>query len=138
MCSRRLSLPVQERTMARIKIDEGELLMALDSGDGAEQWYLDRQTGELIFRSDDFYSLDDDLDDEDEEEEGWQRDEKVLRRAIDRDEEGRYLQVPSLGSHEGFRIMEDFAASLEHGRARGALFNALDRRRPFRSFKDAL
>jgi hypothetical protein len=34
--------------------------------------------------------------------------------------------------------MERFAASLEHGRARDALFDALDRRRPFRSFKDAL
>ena len=49
----------------------------------------------------------------------------------------RYLQIPSMSSNEGFRIMERFADAQE-GRVRKALFNALDRRRPFRSFKDAL
>jgi len=122
--------------MAKISIDEGELLEAFDGGDGMMQWYLDRQTGAVIGLGDDVLFD----DDEDEEEEGWEAEEKALRRAIHEDdgEDGRYLAVPSLGSHEGFRIMERFAASLEDGRARDALFDALDRRRPFRSFKDAL
>jgi hypothetical protein len=134
--------------MAKIRIDEGELLMAFDSGDGTDHWYLDRQTGEVIFLGDDFgFDLEDDEDeaedeedaeDEDDAEAGWEDEERALRRAISRDEEGRrYLPVPSLGSHEGFRIMERFAAS-QDGRVREALFDALDRRRPFRSFKDAL
>ena len=41
--------------MAKLRIEEGELLMAFESGDGMTQWYLDRQTGEVI-------SLNDDLD----------------------------------------------------------------------------
>jgi len=142
--------------MAKIRIDEGELLMALDSGDGTMQWYLDRQTGEVIGLDDAFDSwfddeeLDDDDEDEDEdgdkdadkveagEEAGWEDQERALRRKIHADvNDERYLQIPSLGSSDGFRIMERFAA-LQDGRVREALFDALDRRRPFRSFKDAL
>ncbi|MFL5384276.1 MAG: UPF0158 family protein [Longimicrobiaceae bacterium] len=128
--------------MAKIRIGEGELLMAFEGGDGTMQWYLDRQIGEVIGLGDDFgFDLDDDEDDagdEDDAEAGWEAEERALRRAINRDEEGRrYLPVPSLESHEGFRIMERFAAS-QDGRVRDALFDALDRRRPFRSFKDAL
>jgi hypothetical protein len=123
--------------MAKIQIDEGDLLMAFDSGDGMMEWFLDRETGAVIGLGDDVF-----LDDEDDEDdEDWEREEKALRRAIYEDaggEEGRrYLAIESLGSHEGFRIMEDFAAS-QDGRVRDALFRALDRHRPFRSFKDAL
>jgi len=105
-----------------IRIDLGELEMAFDSGDGMTRWYLDRETGDVIG-----------LAEWDEIEE-----EAEIRAAIDEDADDRYLAIPSLSSHEGFRIMEDFARSLDDDRARGALLDALDRRRPFRSFKDAL
>ena len=85
--------------MAKVRIDEGWLLMALDSGDGMESWYLDRQTGEVIRLSD--------FDELEEEEE--------IRESI-----------------------HDFAASQKDERVRGVLMDALDRRRPFRAFKDAL
>jgi len=123
--------------MAKIQIDEGDLLMAFESGDGMTEWFLDRETGAVIGLGDDVPF--DDEDDEDDQD--WEREAKALRRAIyeESDEgEGRYLAIESLSSHEGFRIMEDFAASQEDRRVREALFDALDRRRPFRSFKDAL
>jgi hypothetical protein len=125
--------------MAKISIDEGDLLMAFESGDGMMEWFLDRQTGVVIGLGDDVL-LDDDEDD-DEEGEDWEREEKALRRAIHENEGGedaRYLAIPSLASHEGFEIMDDFARSQDDRRVRGALLDALDRRRPFRSFKDAL
>jgi hypothetical protein len=115
--------------MAKIRIDWGELEMAMESGDGMMSWYLDRETGIVIGLYDD----DDDDDDDDDEEEL-----RELREAIDRDEDDRYLRIPSLPSHEGFRIMEDFASAQADPRVRGALLDALDRPRPFRSFKDAL
>jgi hypothetical protein len=122
--------------MAKISIDEGDLLMAFESGDGMTEWFLDRQTGVVIGLGDNVL-LD---DDEDDDEEGWEAEEKALRRAIYENdgEDERYLAIPSLPSHEGFRIMEDFARSQDDRRVRGALLAALDRRRPFRSFKDAL
>jgi hypothetical protein len=142
--------------MAKISIDEGDLLMAFESGDGMVQWYLDRQTGDVIGLDDDLvigddYEEDDDQGGEDEDggeggkdgdyeedPDDWQARERALRRRIHADLNGeRYLPVPSMSSNEGFRIMERFAASQE-GRVREALLDALDRRHPFRSFKDAL
>jgi hypothetical protein len=143
--------------MAKLRIDEGELLMAFESGDGMIRWFLDRQTGDVIGLDDDLW-IDDDDEEEEEEVDGeggdegeggkdgeddadpndWQARERALRRKIYGDVNGkRYLPIPSLSSNEGFRIMERFAASQE-GRVREALFDALDRRHPFRSFKDAL
>jgi Uncharacterised protein family (UPF0158) len=132
--------------MAKISINEGDLLMAFESGDGMMQWFLDRQTGEVIGLDEDLWlggedeDGDDDRDEEDDEddEDDWQAQERALRRKIYADVNNeRYLEIPSLSSNEGFRIMERFAASQE-GRVREALFDALDRRHPFRSFKDAL
>ena len=108
--------------MAKIQIDWPDLEMALDSGDGIMLWYLDRETGEVIGLSE--------WDEIEEEEE--------IRARIDADEDERYLRIPSLSSHDGFRIMEDFAAAQPDDRVRGELMDALDRHRPFRSFKDAL
>ena len=100
--------------------------MAFESGDGTMEWYLDRQTGEVIGLGDDIGFGED--EDEDDAEAGWQADARALRRAIYADEnDERYLEIPSLGSHESFRIMERFAAS-QDGRVREALLDALDRR----------
>lgn len=109
--------------MAKIRIDWGDLEMAFDSGDGTDNWYLDRQTGDVIWLSDDS---------------GIEELEEIRERIEADEEENRFIPIPSLSSHEGFRIMEDFAARQEDARVRDALFDALDRRRPFRSFKDAL
>jgi hypothetical protein len=127
--------------MAKLRIDEGFLLMAFDSGDGTEQWFLDRQSGEVIRLSDDLGFLDDDDEDDEGDDDlaDWEKEERALRRKIYADEnDEQYLQIPSLGSHEGYRIMEDFAVDQEDERVREKLFRALDGRRPFRSFKDAL
>jgi hypothetical protein len=110
--------------MAKIQIDEGWLLEAFQGGDGSTSWYLDRATGDVIM-------LMDDLEEEEEE----------IRAAIEEDDEeegGRFLCIPGRDSHDGFRLMERFVATVEDPRIRGALYDALERRRPFRSFKDAL
>ncbi|HEX6748101.1 MAG TPA: UPF0158 family protein [Longimicrobium sp.] len=122
--------------MTKIQIDEGELLMAMDSGDGTDLWYLDRRTGAVILTDED-YLLDDESD-EDEEEDELLDEDAAVRKMIDEDKEDRYLPIPSLSSDEGFRIMERFAGTVDDRRIREELFDALDRRRPFRSFKDAL
>ncbi|HEU4556194.1 MAG TPA: UPF0158 family protein [Longimicrobium sp.] len=107
--------------MAKIQIDQGLLEMAFDSGDGMMSFYLDRETGDVIPLGDDNVLAE----------------EEEVRQAIEEGDE-RYLPIPSRSSHEGFRVMEDFVYSLEPGPARTALADALNRHRPFRSFKDAL
>lgn len=131
--------------MAKIQIGQGELQMAISSGDGSMQWFLDRQTGDVIFVSDDemlnYGGFGDDENDEDDEddlaEDDLDEEATGISAMIERHPD-RFLSIPSMSSHEAFRIMERFTDSLDPGRARNALDEALRRRRPFRSFKDAL
>ncbi|MBV9108570.1 MAG: hypothetical protein JO306_04085 [Gemmatimonadetes bacterium] len=128
--------------MAKIQIDEGWLLQAFEGNDGTMSWYLDLETGDVNFRTDD-----DDFDDlndfDDEADEGGEigRDEEEdgdeTGSARDEGEE-RYIPIPWRDSRDGFRLMERFVGTVEEPRIRDALYEALERRRPFRSFKDAL
>jgi len=102
------------------KIDIQDIAMALDDHSGSE-WYLDRQTGECVYRP-----FDPGLDENDE-----------LEVALDADPE-RYVQIEPLSSRTGFQLMADFTASLAEGKARSDMERALNGRKPFRAFKDAL
>ncbi len=107
--------------MARIRIDAEELVMALDDHDVLATWHLDRESGELLRISDAL------LDDDDQE----------LGARIEA-EPARYLFIEPLPSAFGYRLMSDFTETVEESAARAALERALDGRRPFRAFKDAL
>jgi Uncharacterised protein family (UPF0158) len=127
-----------EAIMAKLRIDRGDLLLAMESHDSS--WYLDRQTGDVILRSDDF---DDELDLGDELDDDVEPDEYAdpgVAEALAAISAGspRYVAIDPVPSHRGFRIMEDFVATLPDGAVHRELSHALDRRRPFRSFKDAL
>ena len=112
--------------MPRIQIDADDLETAYEGGFDDMTWYLDRETGKLISWLDEWEDFEDDETAE-------------FAAALEQDEAGeRYLLVPARDSREGYRIMEDFAAGVEDGRVRQALFDALDRRRPFASFKEEL
>lgn len=64
-------------------------------------------------------------------------DYEELCEQIDAEPE-RYHQIEPLDSHESFRIMEDFAATLPESTIKHALCEALARNKPFRRFKDVL
>lgn len=103
----------------KLKVDFQELLVALEASDESEiEYYLDTETGEII-------PLDDDFEDE-------------KRERIEADFGERYLHIEPLDSHESFRIMEDFAASLPESPLRSCVFEALSRNKPFRRFKDVV
>jgi hypothetical protein len=107
--------------MARIRINADEMIMALDDHDDLVTWYLDRENGELLRVSEAL------LGDEDEE----------LSARIEAGPD-RYLYIEPLPSAFGYRLMEEFAGALDDPGVRAALERALDGRRPFRAFKDAL
>lgn len=116
------STAVPDAPLRKLKIDFEELLLALEGfgeplGEPIEN-YLDTETGEVI-------PLHDDFDDAAE-----------LRERIDADLGDRYRSIEPLESHESFRIMEDFAASLPESRLQPRLFDALSRNKPFRHFRD--
>ncbi len=63
--------------------------------------------------------------------------EEELRELIETEAE-RYIFIESIGSNESFRVMEQFVEQLPEEKARNDLFDALNRRKPFRQFKDTL
>ena len=56
----------------------------------------------------------------------------------DVENEDRYFPIEPITSHDGYDIMQDFAALEESDEIRGHLIDALERKKPFRNFKHAL
>lgn len=117
--------------MSRITVDLDQLAVALT--DNSSEWVLDRRTGDIVMAS---WIEDPDLR-EDLEASLAERG-APLDESIDPLDDDRFVAIQSLGSHEGFRWMEDFAESQAEARVREALLDALDGPKPFRRFKDAL
>ena len=107
--------------MADLRIDVGELMMALEDNSGMAECYLDRKTGEVLRVSDAL------LGEEDEE----------LSARIEADPE-RYVLIDPIPSSTGFETMADFVETVADAAARRALERALAGHKPFRAFKDAL
>jgi hypothetical protein len=124
--------------MPGLRIDIDDLAVAMSDHDS--EWVLDTQTGKVLLKE-------------------WLRDPEVRRLEgleaeapedgdDDLDEEfdldadlvddGRFVWIEPIDSHEGFRWMEHFALRQDDERVRERLLDALDRPRPFRRFKDAL
>ena len=82
-----------------LKIDLDELCSAMEDSSYEHEYYLDLETGEILFLSE--Y-----MDDEETEK---------LRDRID-DDPDRYERIPKAESHEGYEDMQDFIATVE-GRA---------------------
>jgi hypothetical protein len=104
-----------------IPVNLDELCEAMDNSSYENEYYLDLDTGEILFLSE--Y-----MDDEDAE---------PLRDRIDDDPE-RYELIPRAESREGYRDMQDFIATLDNEHLAGLLKIAINSRGAFRRFKDVL
>lgn len=107
--------------MARLSIDTEMLIAALEDHSFEFQHYLDRKTGEVVMVPEGGLI---EVDDE-------------LAKAME-DEPERFEHIEALASWQGYQVMADFVASLPESEAKGDLERALERRRPFRNFKEAL
>jgi len=86
-----------------------------DSSGYASSCYIDLLKGEVVLPD-----VDEDVSDEDTE------------------NEDRYFYIEPIPSHEGYEIMQDFAASVESDEIRDQMFDALERKKPFFNFKSTL
>jgi hypothetical protein len=105
----------------KLKIDFDEFQMAIEGFDTLGEpmsHFLDTETGEVLVLC-----------------RHWEDYDELCER-IDGDLGERYRRIEPLESHESFRIMEDFAASLPDSAIKSRLFDALSRNKPFRHFKD--
>ena len=103
--------------MATLKINRTDFILAFTSNADQwdEAWFLDKETGELWLNNDDVDEVPDDLEDN-----------------------PRYLPIEAMASHNAFQIMEDFVDELGDNPEAVVLQAALNDRKPFRHFKDAL
>ncbi|MGZ5071433.1 MAG: UPF0158 family protein [Methylobacter sp.] len=105
--------------MTPLKINLDDLTQALTTRFDMEEggFYLDTETGGILLKTEG-------IDDGDVPE--------------DLEDNPRYLLIDPLDSYESFQIMEDFVDSLGDTKDAGRLRNTLNRRKPFRQFKDTL
>ena len=104
-----------------LNIDLDELCSAIEDSSYEHEYYLDLETGEILFLSE--YSDD--------------RDTEKLREKIDKNYD-RYEQVPRTESHEGYEDMEDFIATVKDEHLAELLGVAINGKGAFRRFKDVL
>lgn len=104
-----------------MKINLDDLCLAMDNSSYECDYYLDLETGEIIFISD--------YMDETEVEE--------LREKIDENPE-RYESIPKAESYEGYNDMVDFIATVEDEHLVELLEVAINGKGAFRRFKDVL
>jgi hypothetical protein len=104
-----------------LKTDLDELRSAFEDNSYEHDYYLDLETGEILFLSE--Y-----LDDEEAEK---------LRDSIDEDPD-RYERIPKAESREGYEDMVDFITTVKNGRLAQLLQVAINGKGAFRRFKDVL
>ncbi len=107
--------------MRLIKTDLNELCDAYSINNDGIDHYLDIETGEIIVRLDPVITgeSDDELDEELEFND-------------------RYIYVPKIDSSTAYNLMTDFTSTVASSVLREALEEVLNRRKPFRGFKDVL
>lgn len=140
--------------MLRPPINMTELSAAFERPEGTEA-YLDKETGEIVYLSEDeewaYRSFE---DDDDGPEEGrrerliawlptsdvpeWEHDLVVKYHDFRTRPARRFVDIPRHESSDGYRLMCDFFGTVEDERLRELLAVALDGRGAFRRFKDVL
>ena len=104
-----------------LKIDMDELCSAIDDNSYENVYYLDFETGEIMFLSE--Y-----MDDEETRE---------LKDQIEKDLD-RYERIPKAESNEGYDDMVDFVATVKDEHLAELLEVAINGKGAFRRFKDVL
>jgi len=104
-----------------LKIDLDELCSAMEDSSYEHEYYLNLETGEILFLSE--YT--------DDEESG------KLKDKIE-EESDRYERIPKAESHEGYEEMQDFIATVKDERLAALLEVAINGKGAFRRFKDVL
>ena len=104
----------------QLKIDIDELCNAMEDHSFDNEYYLDLETGEILFVSE--YMNDEVID---------------IKNRIEEEYE-RFEQIPQVKSYEGYRDMEDFIATVDNNRLVDLLEVAIQGKGAFRRFKDVL
>ena len=104
-----------------LRIDPEDLIYALQNRGGESEYFLDLQTGEVVFL------FDEGISDPDEEL------EELIENGPD-----RFRSIDPVSSSDGWQIMAEFIEQMPEGEAVKRLVRAVHGDHPFRRFKDTL
>ncbi len=141
--------------MQKLQIDLGELAMAFEDATWERSYYLDLETGQVVWitqetrwQLESIYEETYDPDSEapvelsdvlqDYDLADWQKEDLLEADRVDRFYGSRYIGVPEADSHEGYRDMERFILTIQDERLQDRLWQAIEGRGAFRRFKDVL
>ena len=141
--------------MKKLQVDLGELAMAFEDATGEWSYYLDLETGQVIWISQEtrseLESIYEESSDPDSEESAdlaqmlqdsdmadWQKEALLEADRVDRFYGSRYIAVPEADSYESYRDMERFILTVQDGHLQDRLWQAIQGRGAFRRFKDVL
>jgi Uncharacterised protein family (UPF0158) len=141
--------------MRKLQIDLGELAMAYEDATWERSYYLDLETGQVVWISDEtrgeLESIYEEIYDPESEEPvdlaaalqdydlaDWQKEELLEADRVDHFCGSRYIAAPVADSHEGYRDMERFILTVQDERLQDRLWQAIQGRGAFRRFKDVL
>lgn len=106
-----------------LEVNLDELCAAYEHTDEMNSQYLDTETGEILLVV---------------HQEGVAEQNEKNKKKIERDEEGRYVKIPSTDSREGYRDMQDFIRTVDDEHLEEKLWIAIDGKGAFRRFKKVL
>jgi hypothetical protein len=133
-----------ERRPQAKPVDLAEIVDGMETQSEMAQGYYDCDTGEVVFVSEDIGGFGDFEDEEDMDEASddeapdWEREQRDLARAVDEDQEGRFIELPTRFDIHEWDIMRRFAESVEDDAVSARLRGAIHGRGAFRHFKDVL
>jgi len=122
----------------RLKLVDFEMIgMAMeDVSRDTMEYYLDKETGQVIVLSEEIARYaEEDEDSIREDLPDWQKGEIQVADNIRNDSIDRYINIPEKPTHESYNIMVDFAEKVEDELLREKLYIALDGKGAFGRFK---
>ncbi len=141
--------------MRRLKVDLGELALALEDQASEATWYLDTETGALLHVTDEVQreleAIGEEIYDEAGEEQTpfaealarrnlpeWMAESITEAEPIEAGLGTRYVRVEPEDRHAGYQDMEDFIETVSDERLQARLWGAIRGRGAFRRFKDTV
>ncbi len=106
-----------------MEVDLDELCEVYEYNGDINSHYLDTETGGILLVV---------------HQEGVAEQNEKNKEKIERDDEGRYVKIPSTDSREGYKDMQDFIQTVDDEDLREKLWIAIDGKGAFRRFKDVL
>ena len=119
--------------MSRVKLSA--ILDGMETPFDETRALLDRTTGEVFSLSDEEFGAAEDGDDPEDYPE-WQRESIERAKVVEADTTGRFLALPGRFDIDEWRMMCDFAFTVEDANLTDSLLNAIHGRGAFRYFKD--